>query len=332
MSEIGFGIIGCGFGGDLHAETITNIKHSKLLGVFDVDEEKAEELGRKYHTKAYIDLEKLLSQGDIQIVSICTPSGLHASIGIKAAEAGKHLVIEKPLDLTVEKCDAVIAAARQNEVKLAVIFQNRFKEAVHVLRSALEEGRFGRLLLGNALVKWYRNPEYYKKKRKDDIEGVLINQSIHTIDLLQWMMGPVKNVQSKVTTLVHDIEAEDTALAILEFENGALGLIEGTTSIYPGFDERLEIHGENGSVCVEGSKIVTWEFRQKKEEDEEMRRVGHGEKSGGAREPAEIPREYHKKQIEDMVDAVFSNRKPLVDGEEGKKSVEIITRILDVSG
>jgi len=331
MSEIGFGIIGCGFAGDLHAEAIMSTKQGKLLAVYDVDEKKTKELAKKYDTKAYMNLEKLLSQDDIQIVSICTPSGLHASIGIKAAEAGKHLIIEKPLDLTVEKCDAVIAAARQNEVKLAVIFQNRFKEAVHALRSALEEGRLGRLLLGNALVKWYRNPEYYKKKGKDDIEGVLINQCIHTIDLLQWMMGPVKDVQSKVRTLVHDIEVEDTALAVVEFKNGALGLIEGTTSIYPGFDERLEIHGENGSICVEGSKIVTWEFRQEKEEDEKMRRVGHGEKSGGAREPAEIPRKYHKIQMEDMVDAVVSDRKPLVDGEEGKKSIEIINRICNIS-
>lgn len=332
MPEVGFGIIGCGFAGSVHAEVIMNTEQGKLLAAYDVDEEKAGEFAEKYDVEAYTDLKGFLARDDIHLVSICTPSSLHRDLGIQAAQAGKHLIIEKPLDTTPERCDAIIDVAHENRVKLTVIFQNRFKEAVQAVRSALEEGRFGKLVFGNALVKWYRSPEYYRKggwkgTKKYDGGGAVINQSIHTIDLLQWMMGPVKEIQSKIRTLVHDIEVEDTALAILEFENGALGLIEGTTSIYPGFDERLEIYGENGSACVEGNKIITWEFKKEREKDKKIRLIGHGDKTGGARKATSISLKYHQRQIEDMIDAVLHDRKPLVDGEEGKKAVEIIHRI-----
>ena len=336
MSYIGFGIIGCGFAASIHAKAIKSTEQGKLLGVYDVDEKKVKEFAEKYDVQAYTDLKGFLARDDIHLVSICTPSSLHRDVGIQAAQAGKHLIIEKPLDTTPERCDAIIDAVHENRVKLTVIFQNRFKEAVQAVRSALEEGRFGKLVLGNALVKWYRSPEYYRKggwkgTKKYDGGGAVINQSIHTIDLLQWMMGPVKEIQSKIRTLVHDIEVEDTALAILEFENGALGLIEGTTSIYPGFDETLEIHGENGSACVEGNKIVTWDFKEEKEEDKKIKLIGQENKAGGSREATGISPKYHRRQIEDMIDAVLSNRKPLIDGKEGKKAVEIIHRIYKVS-
>lgn len=336
MSYVGFGIIGCGFAGSIHADAIMSTEQGKLLVAYDVDAKRAKEFAEARSIETYTDLEEFLARDDIQIVSICTPSSLHGSLGIQAAEAGKHLMIEKPLDVTPERCDTIINTAHKNGVVLTVIFQNRFKEAVQALRSALEEGRFGRLILGNALVKWYRSPEYYKKGEWKGIKqysggGVLINQSIHMIDLLQWMMGPVREIQSKIRTLVHDIEVEDTALAILEFENGALGIIEGTTSIYPGFDERLEIHGESGSVCLEGNRIVTWEFEEEKEEDEKIRLIGREDKSGGARKATGISTKYHQRQIEDMIDAVLSDRKPLVDGEEGKKAVEIIQTIYNTS-
>ncbi len=332
MPDIGFGIIGCGFVGSVHAESITDADQGKLLACYDVDEKNVKEFAEKYNLQAYTDLERFLARDDIQIVSICTPSSLHGSLGIKTAEAKKHVIIEKPLDITPQKCDAVIDVAHKNGVKLTVIFQSRFKEAAQALRSALEDGRFGRLVLGNALVKWYRSPEYYRKggwkgTKKYDGGGALINQSIHTIDLLQWIMGPVKEIQSKVRTLIHDIEVEDTALAILEFENGALGVIEGTTSIYPGFDERLEIHGENGCACIEGNRIAAWEFKEERKEDEQIKLIGQEDKSGGAKEATGISTQYHQRQIEDMIDAVLSDRKPLIDGEEGKKAVEIIHRI-----
>lgn len=336
MPDIGFGIVGCGFSGSIHAEAIVNIEHAKLLAAYDTDEKQIKEFAEKHNTHGYIDLGKFLDQSDIQVVSICTPSSSHASLGIQAAQAGKHLIIEKPLDITPEKCDAVIDAAYKNGVKLTVIFQNRFKEAAQALRSAIEKKRFGRLILGNALIKWYRSPGYYKRGgwkgiKKYEGGGALINQSIHTIDLLQWMMGPVKEVQSKVRTLIHNIDVEDTALAILEFESGALGLIEGTTAIYPGFDERVEIHGENGSVCVDGNKIVTWNFKEEREEDNKIRLIGQEDKTGGAREATDISTKYHQRQIEDMINAVLFNREPSINGKEGKKAVEIIHKIYGVS-
>ena len=335
-SKIGFGIIGCGFAGRIHAEAISNTKMGKVQAFCSRDKEKAKVFAYKYNADWYTDLDKFLNCNDIQVVNICTPSSLHSDIAIKAAEAGKHLIVEKPLDVTTKKCDTIIDAARKNRVKLTVIYQHRFKEAVQALKSAIEMGRFGKLLLGDAYIKWYRTPEYYnesewKGTKKYDGGGALINQGIHTIDLLLWMMGDVKEVYGKTKTLVHSIEVEDTAVAIIEFKNGALGVIEAATSTYPGFDERLEIYGENGAVCIEGNRIVTWKFRDKMRGDEGKELLGSNDTSGGAKEPTGISTKLHQRQIEDMINAILNDRDPLITGEEARKSVALIERIYSSS-
>jgi len=332
MQKLGFGIIGCGFAGNIHAQAITSTKEGELVAVCDKDKEAVKSLATKYKIEWYTDLPTFLSRDDIQIVNICVPSSLHGDVAIQAAKAGKYLVVEKPLDVTVEKCDVIIEAARSAGVKLTVIFQNRFKEAVRALRKALEEGRFGKLILGEAFVRWHREPEYYEKggwkgTKRYDGGGALINQGIHTIDLLQWMMGPVKDIHSKTRTLVHDIEVEDSAVAILEFENGALGVIEGATSIYPGLDECLGIYGEKGTVRIEGNRILTWEFKEEKEEDKQKRLIGREETSSVARGASGMSFKYHQAQIENLIQSIQNNQEPLINGEEAKKAVQIIQRI-----
>ena len=227
----------------------------------------------------------------------------------------------------------MINACQKANVKLAVIFQNRFGAAVQKLRKAVQEGQLGKLILGDAYIKWHRTQEYYdtggwRGTIKGDGGGALINQSIHTIDLLQWIMGPVKSVYGKVGTFTHKIEGEDLGLALLTFENGAMGVIEGSTSIYPGFPERLEIHGEKGTIILEGGKIKTWEMQGVKQELEELLT---NEKSGGASDPMAISIDGHLAQYRDFIDAIENDREPMVNGIEGRKSLEIVRAIYQSS-
>jgi predicted dehydrogenase len=331
MRKLGFAIIGAGFAGQWHAKALTGIEQAELRAVYNRSAERGKALANEYNIDWYDNFEKLLSRDDIAVVNICTSSSLHSDFAILAAKAGKHLIIEKPLDVTVDKCDQIIKAVKENNLKLSVIYQNRFKDAVQALHSALDEGRFGKLVLGDAHIKWYRPEEYFKGSwkgtKKYDGGGALMNQGSHTIDLLQWMMGEVESVNGDVKTLLHDIEVEDVGVATLRFKNGALGVIEGSTAIYPGLDERLGIYGEKGSVEIEGNRIVTWKFREERKDDKEKRLIGGRDHQGGGAVATGIGIENHRRQLQEIITAVIEDRKPLVDGEEGKKSVKIIEAI-----
>ncbi|MFA6809396.1 MAG: Gfo/Idh/MocA family oxidoreductase, partial [Eubacteriales bacterium] len=225
--KLGFGIIGCGRISAKHTESIMAIDEAELLAVCDIIPEKAQNYSEKYGAKAYTDYKELLARDDIDIVTIATPSGSHASIGIDAARAGKHVMVEKPMSMTLKDADSLIAACREAGVKLGVIHQNRFNKSIKTLRSAMEEGRFGKLTHGQATVRWNRNDDYYKQApwrgtRLQD-GGVLMNQSIHNIDLLQWMFGPAESVFGYTATAMRPIEMEDVAGAIIKFKNGAIG-------------------------------------------------------------------------------------------------------------
>lgn len=331
MQKLGFAIIGAGSAGLWHAKALAGLEQAELRAVYNRGAERGKALANEYNIDWYDDFEKLLRRDDIDVVNICTPSSLHSDFAIPAAKAGKHLVIEKPLDVTVDRCDQIIRVVKENNVKLSVIYQNRFKDAVQALRSALDERRFGKLILGDAHIKWYRPEEYFKGSwkgtKKYDGGGALMNQGSHTIDLLQWMMGEVESVNGDVKTLLHDIEVEDVGVATLRFKNGALGVIEGSTAIYPGLDERLGIYGENGSVEIEGNRIVTWKFREEREEDNQKRLIGREDHQGGGAVATGIGTENHRRQLQEIIIAIIEDRKPLVDGEEGKKSVKIIEAI-----
>jgi len=328
-TEIGFGITGCGMIGKVQAEAIASIPGARLMAVCARDEKRVAEFAAKFGATGYTDYEKFLDHPGLRIVNICTPNGLHAEQGVAAARAGKHVLVEKPIDTTLEKADALIEACDRNGVKLGVIFQSCFLPAAQKIKRAIAEGRLGRLMIGDAYVKWYRAPEYYADSWHGTIAldggGALINQAIHTVDLLRWMMGPVDAAFAMKSALRYpQIEGEDTLVASLRFRNGALGVIEAATSAKPGFKRRLEISGERGAIILDGDAISCWAIDG---EDEE---AGGGEQiTDGSANPAAISNEGHRRQIEDMMRAVIEDRAPMIDGREGRKSLEVVVALYE---
>ena len=326
MKELGFGIVGGGVIGPFHAKALSMVKGAKLVAVCDVRQPVAEEFARQFGVDAYTDLSEMLKREDLDVVDICTPSGLHAKLGIQAAEAGKHVQVEKPIDITLERADALIKACEKAGVKLSVIFQHRFDEATKKVKEAVEEGRFGKLILGDAYVKWYRTQEYYDKGGwrgtwKYDGGGSLINQSIHTIDLQRYIMGDPDWLFGRIAVMAHKIETEDLGLAIIEFKNGAKGVIEGSTAVYPGLPERLEIHGEKGTAIIESGKLVKWAIQGEEEVVEEKAEMS------AAAEASAISENSHALQIQDFVNAILEDREPLVNGYEGRKALEVVLAV-----
>jgi predicted dehydrogenase len=323
-TEIGFGIVGCGMIGKVQAEAIASIPGARLVAACARDEKRVAEFATTFGATGYTDYDQFLAHPALRIVNVCTPSGLHAEQGVAAARAGKHVLVEKPIETTLEKADALIEACDVAGVKLGVIFQSRFLPAAQKIKRAVDEGRLGRLMIGDAYVKWYRAPEYYADSWHGtmalDGGGALINQAIHTVDLLRWVMGPVDTAFAMGSALRYPgIEGEDTLVACLRFRNGALGVIEAATSVKPGFKRRLEISGERGTVILDGDAISHWEI------DGESEAVGVGEQiTDGSANPAAISNEGHRRQIEDMMKAVIENRVPMIDGREGRKSLEVV--------
>jgi predicted dehydrogenase len=333
-TEIGFGIVGCGMIGKVQAEAIASIAGARLLAVCARDEKRVAEFAAKFGAAGYSDYERFLDHPGLRIVNICTPNGAHAEQGAAAARAGIHILVEKPIDTTLEKADALIEACEAAGVKLGVIFQSRFLPAVQKIKRAIDEGRLGRLMIGDAYVKWYRSPEYYAGSWHGtmamDGGGALINQAIHTVDLLRWMMGPVDAAFAMKAALRYpQIEGEDTLVASLRFNNGALGVIEAATSVKPGFKRRLEISGERGTIILDGDAISCWAI-----DGEDGEAVGGEQITDGSANPAAISNEGHRLQIEDMMRAVIEDRAPMIDGREGRKSLELVVGLYEsaVSG
>jgi UDP-N-acetyl-2-amino-2-deoxyglucuronate dehydrogenase len=329
----GIGIVGTGLIAEFHARAIAEVENANLAGVMSRSAERAAAFGQRFGCPGYDSLKALLADPKVEIVSICTPSGAHLEPALKAIEAGRHLVIEKPLEISLERCDRILEAAERRGVLVSGIFQSRFYDSSRVLKQAVDAGRFGRLVLGDAYVKWYRSQDYYggwKGTRRFDGGGALMNQSIHAIDLLQWMMGPVRSVQAVKACLGHrGIEVEDTAAAVLEFASGACGVIEGSTAVFPGFLKRIEISGTRGSAILEEEDLIYWRFEEESGEDEEIRRLyaGRTASGGGAADPAAISFVGHQRQFQDFVDALKEKRSPLIDATEARKSVAIILAI-----
>lgn len=329
-TEIGFGLVGYGLIGKVQAEAIKSIKGARLVAVCGRDEKRTAEFAARFETSGYTNYDEFLKHPDLRIITICTPSGTHAELGIKAAQAAKHVLVEKPIEIDLGRTDALIEACESAGVRLGVIFQSRFLPAVQRLKRAVDEGRLGRLMIGDAYVKWYREPQYYAPGSwhgtlQLDGGGALINQAIHTVDLLRWVMGPVETVFAMRAALRYPhIEAEDTLVATLRFQNGALGVIEATTSAKPGFKRRLEISGEHGTVILDGDTISCWAI------DGEDADLGEAEQiTDGSANPAAISNEGHRRQIEDMMRAVIDNRAPMIDGREARKSLELVTALYE---
>jgi UDP-N-acetyl-2-amino-2-deoxyglucuronate dehydrogenase len=329
---VGIGLVGCGMIAGVQAEAIASLAQSspaaRLVAVCTRDATRGEAFVNRYGGTAYQDYEAFLAHPGLDLVSICTPSGTHAAYGVRAAAAGRHVLVEKPIEIDLARADLLIEACDRHQVRLGVIFQSRFLPAVQQIYQAVQEGRLGKIFLADAIVKWYREPSYYAVDSWHgtlalDGGGALINQAIHTVDLLRWIVGPVRQVAAFRGALRYPhLEGEDTLVASLQFERGALGMIEAATSAKPGFQRRLEISGERGSILLEGDSIAHWSI-----DGEAPPSLATEELTNGSANPAAISAEGHRRQIAEMVEAILEHRPPVIDGREGRRSLELVEAI-----
>ena len=337
-SGYGFGIVGCGMVADFQAQAIEAMKGGYLACVFSRNMANAERVANKYNCEAYQDYQTFLAHPGLDIVAIATPSGAHLEPVEKAAQAGKHIICEKPLEVTLARIDKMIRVCEESNVMLAGIFPRRFNEATVAFKKAVDSGRLGKLTMADAYIKWYRTQAYYddgdwRGTWKLDGGGALMNQSIHTIDLLYYLAGDVSTVCAFADLSIHKrIEVEDIAVAVLRFKNGAMGVIEGSTACYSPTGHPAEVHlcGSNGSIFMKDNSFTVWDLKKKKPSDRKIRETLWAESGGegaGAADPAAISFVGHQRNFEDSVRALKKGESPLVDGREARKSIEIILAI-----
>lgn len=332
---LGFAVIGCGAIARMHLESIVSIPEARLIAAVDSRQERAETIAREFGCIAYTDYRRALDHPEVDVVCILTPSGTRRDIVIEAAKARKHIIVEKPVEITVERIDDMLRACDQAGVTLSGIFQSRFKPTWQFVKNTIDEGRLGKLVLGDAYNKWWRAQAYYDDSGWRgtwalDGGGALMNQGIHAVDLLQWLMGDVAEVHAYTGILAHErIEVEDTAVAVVRFSSGALGVIEGTTSVYPGYPMRLELHGTLGSAIITGDYISSWSIRDSAQSDLDEVRLFQAPTAAqsASSDPTQTDSTWHRIQIHDTVRAILDGREPPVSGLDGRKSVEVINAI-----
>ncbi len=329
-------VIGMGFIGGFHCKSFQEVPEAHLVAVADVvDSPNLKKAQEEYNVEAYTDVAQMLKRDDVHTVTLGTPSGLHGKLAIEAMRAGKHVLTEKPLEVTLRKADAMIATAKKHKVRLGVVSQHRTDPGIAELRDAIHSGKLGKIVLAEAYVKWFRKQEYYdsvgwRGTRKLDGGGALMNQGVHTVDMLQYVMSsPVVAVAAQTARAAHKrIEVEDVAHALLKFKNGALGMIVASTAIYPGFPERLEVTGTKGTIIVEKDRVTFREIMDEKENDKEKEKDG-AEFGVGSADPKAISNRGHVLQLTDFIRAIQDNRPPLIPAKEGRKPLEIILAIYE---
>jgi UDP-N-acetyl-2-amino-2-deoxyglucuronate dehydrogenase len=326
-----FGLIGCGRIAPHHVNAIRTLPAAELTAVADIIEDRAYRFADDYGADPYLNYHDLLERPDIDIVCICTPSGLHAQMAIDAANAGKHIIVEKPMALSLADADAMIAAAKANNVKLCVAFQNRYNPPIKDLRAAVESGRLGRLLLGNATVRWYRAQEYYEDGWHGTLAmdggGALMNQSIHHVDALIWLMGqPVESVFAYTATLAHRMEAEDTVVAAIRFSSGALASIEASTITFPtDLEGSLTLLGERGSVKIGGVALNRKEFwKLDGELDREAEIL-----SANQADPLSVYGTSHPHVFADFAAAIRNNTDTYINGDDGRRALAVVLAVYE---
>ena len=330
---LGFGIVGTGMIAGVHAQAIAAVEGAQLIGVVSRSAERGAAFNAKHGGKIVAaSVEELVAQEAVDVLCITTPSGAHLEPALAAIAAGKHLVVEKPIEITTARVDELLAAAATAGVRVAPIFQQRLSDGAQALKAAIDAGRFGQLTSAGCYVKWFREESYYtgsnwKGTVQFDGGGAVMNQGIHGVDLLQWLVGLPEEVMGYTTRRVHQgIEVEDTAVASLRFPGGALGTIEATTAAWPGWAMRIEICGENGSARLEDGVITEWKFRDEAENDE-TDAGGEAVLGSGAANPAGISIEGHRRQIADMVGAVRDSRELAIAGPDARNAVALINAL-----
>jgi len=327
VSNVKFAIVGSGAIASVHAQAILSIPDATLGAIYGRSAAKVQELATQYHCDGYTNYQEMLKRADIDAVSICTPSGMHADLGIEAALAGKHVVIEKPIDVNLEKADALIKTCQTQGVQLGIIFQRRYSEGVITLKKLLDQGKLGKLIFGGCYIKLYRDQAYYDSAPwrgtwELDGGGVLMNQGVHYIDMLQYLTEPIVEVSACCGTLGHiGLEVEDTASASIKFRSGALGVIEGTTCAYPGLVSRVDIYGTEGSAIIENDVLTFVQLKSGYEYKMESNTENAGVSSPG------IHFEAHQRQFQEIVTAIKAGTEPPISGLEGRKALEVILGI-----
>jgi UDP-N-acetyl-2-amino-2-deoxyglucuronate dehydrogenase len=327
-----FALVGCGRIAKRHSDLLGHgeIEGAQLVAVCDLDVERAKVIAEKFDVPYFTDMHEMMQKIETDVVSVLTDSGSHADVVVALATYGKHIVVEKPIALTLDDVDRMISMCDRNGVKLFVVQQNRFNVPVVKLREALDEGRFGKLVMGTVRVRWCRTQEYYDQDKwrgtweRDG--GVISNQAIHHVDLLSWMMGDVESVFAKSSTALVDIETEDTAAVIVRFRNGALGIIEATTATRPkDLEGSISVLGEKGTVEIGGfavNEMKVWNFTEPQDSDAEILK-------NYSVNPPNVYGFGHKAYYDHVVDCVVNKRQQLVDGLEGRKGLELISAIYE---
>ncbi|QCX01157.1 Gfo/Idh/MocA family oxidoreductase [Aggregatimonas sangjinii] len=328
MATLGVGVIGTGSIVNTYVKCLAELEDAELIALYTTTPSRVIVAKNLFGAPVLTELEEFLNHPEIDLVCVCNESGLHGNAAIRAAQSGKHVLSEKPLEVTTEKIDAVIKACKEKGVVLGCVLQNRCAAAYRAVEAVVKNGLLGKLLLGNAHINWYRSEAYYAKNpwrgtKKYDGGAALMNQGIHTIDLLLNLMGEVTSVFGDMKTLVHDIEGEDVGTGILNFKNGAIGTITAGTALFPGYPERLEIYGEKGSILMEGGNIKEWNVQGVSAPQPSNKRKN----ASGAADPAAIGHRNHKIVLKDMIDAIREKRAPMVDGIEARKAVAVITAL-----
>ena len=338
--EIGFGVVGLGMGA-YHASAIMQAKGAKLVALCDVDEERLNKTNESYKVKTYVNYDDMLKDKEIDVVNVCVPSYLHVDLALLAIKAGKHIIVEKPVDISVDKINKLIEVGNKAGMKMGGIFQSRTTPLNKRIKDAIDKGRLGKMISVHGILPWYREQSYYQGKHGSwkgtwdkDGGGSLMNQGVHTVDLVQWFGGRVKSVFGAHGVFAHDISAEDSTAAVLKFANGAIGVLTTSTCAYPGLAQQLIIYGEKGTISKEDEQLRTWKIRSEKEKEEESEMLslyGPKEKRGAsvASDPMAVGSEGHVGLIEDMIDSILNDREPIITIESGRHAVEIVNAIYE---
>jgi UDP-N-acetyl-2-amino-2-deoxyglucuronate dehydrogenase len=334
-----FGIVGSGMIAPLHVQAIGALPDAEVTGIMDHGSGRGLEIAPQLDATGCDDLDAFLARDDIDIITVATPSGVHHEAAVKAAATGKHCIVEKPMEIRLDRIDAMIAAHRKAGTLLGGIFNTRYSEAAQLLKRSVEAGRFGRLTFASAVGPWWRDQSYYDASHWKgtwalDGGGALMNQGIHSIDLLQWLVdSPVASVAGRIATLAHEhVEVEDTGAAALTFENGALGTIACTTSMWPGHFRTITLAGSDGTAVLGDTNLLVWRFRDETREDEAIRArlmALPGPGIGASDPSAGIDCEGHRAVFAEFLAALDAGRSPPIDGHEARKAVAIILAVYE---
>ena len=330
-NKIKFGIVGCGTIAEVQMRALEMVEGAEVTAVMSASEATSRSWGEKYHVASFTDMESLLRDGDIDAVTICTPSGLHAQQAIQALQAGKHVVVEKPMAITRESLEAMLQAEKESSVSLFPICQLRLSPDVRRAKELISQGALGKLVMADLSMKSYRSPEYYQQKKWRgtwalDGGGALMNQGIHGLDLLRYLCGDVREVSCRAGTLCRDIEAEDTLAAVMTFEHGGFGVMTATTSVYPGYQRRIEICGTDGSLVLFGGKLIELKTRSGLTLETDV------QVPPSSNDPRLADAEQHIMQFEDIVRAINTGSQPMLTSADAAASVRLILDLYESAG